>query len=122
MIALIWSLRIAGRRYRRTDMPTHIAIDLLCTGFLKWGIPTALVILAVYPSAASVLTARIDNGGPGWLNILVLLSAGYSLNLADLRLVAVTRLPRVVVRQVCDGFTRCREQLCSALTPDGIAS
>ncbi len=39
---------------------------------LKWGIP-AMLLAVVYFYAAAICPTIIDNGGPGWLYLLVLL-------------------------------------------------
>lgn len=40
---------------------------------LRWGIPVALVLVPAYLFAASIATTVIENGGPGWLNLIVVL-------------------------------------------------
>jgi hypothetical protein len=60
----------------RFYMPTNIAIDLLRTPRgLKWAIPAALVATPTYLFAMSVCATIIERGGPGYLNVLVLLFA-----------------------------------------------
>lgn len=57
------------RRY----MPTNILLDLIRTRRgLKWGIPAMLLALP-YLLAASICINLIADGGPGWLNLFVLL-------------------------------------------------
>ena len=74
MIALMWNLSVAIRRYLRVYMPTNVAIDLLHSrGGLKWAMPAAPVFVLAYLYAASFATSLIAHGGPGWLNVLVLL-------------------------------------------------
>jgi hypothetical protein len=54
-------------------MPTNILLDALRTRRgLKWGVP-AMLIAAPYLLGAWLLTVWISDGGPGWLNLLVLL-------------------------------------------------
>ena len=76
MIALVWSLSVAIRRYLCSYMPTNIAIDLLRTRRgLMWAVPAALVAVLAYLFAAAMASSAVDRGGPGCLNILVLLFA-----------------------------------------------
>ena len=74
MIALMWNVSVAIRRYLGMYIPTSIAIDLLRTRRgLKWAVPAALVAVPAYLFAAAMASSAVDHGGPGWLNILVLL-------------------------------------------------
>lgn len=40
---------------------------------LRWAVPVALVLVPVYLFAASIATTVIEDGGPGWLNLIVVL-------------------------------------------------
>ena len=73
MLRLLWNLSIRVRLFLRTYMPTNILLDALRTRRgLKWGVP-AMLIAAPYLLGAWLLTVWIADGGPGWLNLLVLL-------------------------------------------------
>ena len=73
MFRLLWSLSIRVRLFLRTYMPTNILLHALRTRLgLKWGVP-AMLIAAPYLLGAWLLTVWIADGGPGWLNLLVLL-------------------------------------------------
>lgn len=73
MLRLLWNLSIRVRLFLRTYMPTNILLDALRTRRgLKWGMP-AMLIAAPYLLGAWLLTVWIADGGPGWLNLLVLL-------------------------------------------------
>ena len=73
MFRLLWNLSIRVRLFLRTYMPTNILLDVLRTRRgLKWGVP-AMLIAAPYLLGAWLLTVWIADGGPGWLNLLVLL-------------------------------------------------
>ncbi|HCJ47936.1 MAG TPA: sulfate permease [Microbacterium sp.] len=73
MFRLLWNLSIRVRLFLRTYMPTNILLDALRTRRgLKWGVP-AMLIAAPYLLGAWLLTVWIADGGPGWLNLLVLL-------------------------------------------------
>jgi len=73
MIRLLWALSAHARYYLRRYMPTNIALDAIRTRRgLKWGIPGMLLAIP-YFLAANYCITLIDEGGPGWLNLLVLL-------------------------------------------------
>ena len=53
--------------------PTNLLLNAIRTRRgLKWGIP-AMLLAAVYFYAAAICTTIINDGGPGWLYLLVLL-------------------------------------------------
>ncbi len=53
--------------------PTNLLINAIrARRGLKWGIP-AMLLAGVYFYAATVCTTIINDGGPGWLHLLVLL-------------------------------------------------
>ncbi len=67
MLRPIWTISVHVRTIMRRYMPTNIALDALRSRRgLKWGIP-AMLLAIPYLYAASLLTALIDNGAPGWL-------------------------------------------------------
>ena len=73
MLRLLWNLSIRVRLFLRTYMPTNILLDALHTRRgLKWGAP-AMLIAVLYLLGAWLLTVWIADGGPGWLNLVVLL-------------------------------------------------
>lgn len=73
MIRLLWALSADARYYLRRYMPTNIALDAIRTRRgLKWGAP-AMLIAIPYLLAAAAFAAAVADGGPGWLNILVVL-------------------------------------------------
>lgn len=73
MIRLLWALSAHARYYLRRYMPTNIALDAIRTRRgLKWGIP-AMLLTIFYFLAANYCITLIEDGGPGWLNLLVLL-------------------------------------------------
>jgi hypothetical protein len=97
MIALVWSLSVAIRRYLCSYMPTNIAIALLRSRRgLKWAMPAALALVPTYLFAAAMASAAVDHGGPGWLNILVLLCAWNAMKFAASGALTPIRL-------LCDG-------------------
>ncbi len=73
MLRLLWAMSVRTRYFLRRYMPTNILLDLIRTRRgLKWGIP-AMLLAAPYLLAASICTNLIADGGPGWLNLLVIL-------------------------------------------------
>ncbi|CEI28281.1 Putative uncharacterized protein [Propionibacterium freudenreichii] len=73
MIRLLRALSERTRSFLRRYMPTNILLDLIRTRRgLKWGIP-AMLLAVPYLLAASICTNLLADGGPGWLNLLVLL-------------------------------------------------
>ena len=73
MFRLLWNLSIRVRLFLRTYMPTNVLLNALRTRRgLRCGVP-AMLIAAPYLLGAWLLTVWIADGGPGWLNLLVLL-------------------------------------------------
>ena len=73
MIRSLWTLSIHIHAFLRRYMPTNILLDAIRTRRgLKWGVPAMLLAVA-YLILASICTNLISAGGPGWLNLLVLL-------------------------------------------------
>jgi hypothetical protein len=103
VIALMWNLSTAIRRYLRTFMPSNIAIDLLRTRRgLKWAVPAALVLLPAYLFPAVLAASAVEHGGPGWLNVLVLLFAWNAMKFAWM---GVLSLPIMLRRRVASTRT-----------------
>jgi hypothetical protein len=74
MLTLMWNVSAAIRGYLRFYMPTNIAIDLLRTPRgLKWAVPVALLAVPSYLFAMSLCATIVERGGPGYLNVLVIL-------------------------------------------------
>ncbi|WP_129359774.1 sulfate permease [Rothia uropygioeca] len=95
MFRLIWitSIHLAG--FFRRVMPTNILLDKIRTrSGLKWGVPAMLVAIP-YLYAASLLTVIIQDGGPGWLNILVLIALWSALKMLWSGPVSLVLLTRV---------------------------
>jgi len=85
MFSLFWNLSAALNGYLRFYMPTNRAIDWLCTSRgLKWALPVALVATPAYLFTMSVCVVILERGGPGYLNLLVLLFAWNALKFAVL--------------------------------------
>lgn len=99
MIRLLWGLSAHTRYYLRRYMPTNIALDAIRTRRgLKWGIP-AMLLAAPYLLAANYCMTIIDDGGPGWLNLLVLLLSWNALKLLIMGPVSLVLLIRVRMQE-----------------------
>lgn len=74
VIRLLWTGSVLTRDFLRRYMPTNILLDAIRTPRgLKWGVPAMLLTIPYFLIAASLVQA-INDGGPAWLNVLVLLS------------------------------------------------
>ena len=99
MIRLIWAASIRTRYFLRRYMPTNIALDAIRTRRgLKWGVP-AMLLAGPYLLAASICANLIDDGGPGWLNVFVILSIWNALKFIVTGPVSVVLLFRARVRE-----------------------
>ena len=75
-MVLMLSVRLAATIHKllRTYAPANILVDRLRTRRgLKWAFPVALMLVPTYLFAAAITTTDIADGGPGWLNLVVLL-------------------------------------------------
>jgi len=74
MIRLLWAGSVHTRYFLRRYMPTNILLDAIRTPRgLKWGVP-AMLLTVPYFLIAAILVQIINDGGPAWLHMLVLLS------------------------------------------------
>lgn len=95
MLRRIWTASEHARYYLRFYMPTNIALDLIRTRRgLKWGVP-AMLLAVPYLYAASVCTTIVRDGGPGWLNVFVLLFIWNAMKFAIMGPVSLVLLVRV---------------------------
>jgi hypothetical protein len=103
MLALSIHLAAAIRGYLAFYMPTNRMIDWLRSPRgLTWAVPVALVATPAYLFAMSVCATVVDRGGPGYLNVLVLLFAWNALKFAAMGAVSLTTL---LWRSVASGRT-----------------
>jgi len=94
MIRQLWTLSIRARTFLRRYMPTNVLLDAIRTRRgLKWGIP-AMLLAVPYLLAASAFTTLIADGGPGWLNLLVLLCLWNALKFLAMGPVSLVLLTR----------------------------
>lgn len=99
MLRLLWALSVRIRYFLRRYMPTNILLDLVRTRRgLKWGVP-AMLIAAPYLLAASICTGIIADGGPGWLNLLVLLFIWNAFKFVAMGPVSLVMLVRARLRE-----------------------
>ena len=74
MFRLIWITSIHLAAFLRRWMPTNIVLDKIRTRRgLKYGVP-AMLLAIPYLYLASLLIVIINDGGPGWLNLIVLIA------------------------------------------------
>jgi hypothetical protein len=71
--------------YLRVYAPTNIALDhFRSRRGLKWALPASLILTSAYWGTGYSVTTLIQNGGPGWLNVLAALLAWNGLKFAML--------------------------------------
>ena len=100
MIAVMWDASTAIRGYLRYYMPTNVVLEMLRTRRrLKWAVPAALVLVPAYLYAVSLVATIIERGGPGWLNVLVMLFFWNALKFAAMSIVSGTSLARSWVNE-----------------------
>ena len=92
-------MRDVGRNFLRRFMPTAVVIDAVNTRRgLKWGVP-AMLLAVPYALAAVYFRAQVDAGGPGWLNLLVILCLWNTLKLLLIGPISLLKLIAVRVRE-----------------------
>lgn len=80
-------------------MPTNILLDAIRTRRgLKWGIP-AMFLAVPYLLAASTFNTLIADGGPGWLNLLVLLCLWNTMKFIIMGPISLILLARICIRK-----------------------
>lgn len=99
MIRQLWDLSVHTRAFLRRYMPTNILLDAIRTRRgLKWGVP-AMLLAAPYLLVASTFTALIADGGPGWLNLLVLLCLWNTMKFTIMGPISLILLARARLRE-----------------------
>jgi hypothetical protein len=92
--------------YLRAYAPTNIALDYLRSlRGLKWALPAALAFTPAYWSAGYAVTSLIENGGPGWLNLLAALCGWNGIKFASLGLWSPILLSVAAIRRIWSGST-----------------
>ena len=98
MIRLLWTASAEVRCFLRGYMPSNVLLDLICTRKgLKWGVP-AMLLASPYLAIAFWCTTLIENGGPGWLHLVVLLCIWNALKMLAIGPVSVVLLTKARAR------------------------
>ena len=101
--------------FLRRFMPTALVIDAINTRRgLKWGVP-AMLLAVPYALAAIHCRAQVEAGGPGWLNLLVILCIWNTLKLLLIGPISLLKLMAVRVREAV-----ARRRMKRALLADGV--
>lgn len=84
--------------------PTNLLINAIrnTRRGLKWGIPAMLLLGGGYIYATAICTTFLSHGGPGWLNLLVILFCWNALKMLWLGPVSVVMLLRPRGREAKD--------------------
>jgi len=99
MLRLLWEASVHTRYFLRRYMPTNIALDAIRTRRgLKWGVP-AMLLAVPYLLAAAFCTGLLDDGAPGWLNLLVLLFIWNAMKFLFIGPISLIQLVIVRVRE-----------------------
>lgn len=95
MFRLIWTASVHTRYFLRRYMPTNILLDAIrMRRGLKWGVP-AMLLAVPYLYVTGILRVLIEDGGPGWLHVLVLLCVWDAMKFAIMGPVSLVLLLRV---------------------------
>lgn len=102
MFGLFWKLSAALNGYLGYYMPTNRVIDWLRTPRgLRWAIPVALITTATYLLAMHLCDLLVQRGGPGCLNVLVLIFAWDAIKFAVVTVLSTLRIATRLVRRHC---------------------
>lgn len=75
MFRRFWAASVRTRYFLRRYMPTNVLLDLIHTRRgLKWGVP-AMLVAVPYLLAVAICAQAVKDGGPGWLDLFVILFA-----------------------------------------------
>lgn len=93
MIILVWSISAAIQRYLRRYMPSNVALDALRhPRGLRRAVSVALAATAAYLYGASLCATIVERGGPGYLNVLVVLFFWNAMKFAWTTILAPARM------------------------------
>lgn len=116
MLRLTWNLSIHIRTFLRVWMPTNILLDTLRTRRgLRWGVPAMLLSIG-YFAIAYQCTTLIDDDGPGWLHLIVLLCI---YNAFKFLIFGPLSLARLLKARHHERATRTRETAGQDRSPNG---
>lgn len=109
MFRLIWAASVRTHTIL-SYAPTNLLIAATRTRRgLRWGIPTML-LAGPYLLAAHWCVTTIEHGGPGWLNLVVLLCAWNSIKLTLNGPITAILLARARIREAARRRDRSAEQ------------
>ncbi|WP_104200577.1 sulfate permease [Cryobacterium sp. Y29] len=115
MFEFILAATARSYSFLRRFMPTAVVIDAINTRRgLKWGVP-AMLLAVPYALAAIYCRSRVDAGGPGWLNLLVILCLWNTLKFLLIGPISLLKLIAVHVREAV-----ARRRMTRALLADGV--
>lgn len=101
MFRLIWALSVRTHSFL-SYAPTNLLIAATRTRRgLRWGIP-AMLLAIPYLLAAYWCVTTIEAGGPGWLNLVVLLCGWNSIKLTLNGPITLILLMRTRIRKAAD--------------------
>jgi hypothetical protein len=109
MLAICIRLAAAIHGYLAFYMPTNRVVDWLRSpSGIKWAIPVAILATPGYLFAMSVCMTIIERGGPGYLNVLVMLFAWNAMKFVMLGALSPLLLYRLFVfhHRRCDQSSR----------------
>ena len=96
--------------------PTNLLLNAIRTRRgLKWGIP-AMLLAGVYFYAAAICTTIINDGGPGWLYLLVLLFVWNAFKFLWIGPVSFVQLVRSRHQERVGGYRYSRTRRQASLT------
>ena len=99
MIRLLWAASTSIRNFMRRYMPSNVLLDAICTRRgLKWGVP-AMLLAIPYLLIANLSAEAAENGGPGWLHLVVLVCIWSALKMLCIGPVSIVLLTRARLRE-----------------------
>ncbi len=111
MIALSLRTSACIHRYLRNTAPTNIAVAWLRSPHgSTWAIPIGLMLAIGYLHASSFCAVIVESGGPGWINLLVILFFWNSLKFVWVAIFGMRRVAPIVSRadhRKCRAGPRC---------------
>lgn len=94
MLRVLWTVSVRTRDLTRRYLPTNILLDFLRTRpGLKWGVP-AMLLAVPYLAVAVWCASSVADGGPGWLNLIILVAIWNAMKFIVMGPVSVLTLAR----------------------------
>ena len=98
MFRSIWMLSIHAHDFFQHYMPSNRLLAATRTRRgLKWGVP-AMLLAGPYQAIAFWCTTLIENGGPGWLHLVVLVCIWNALKMLAIGPVSVVLITKARAR------------------------